>query len=161
MKRFLFSLFAVVGLVLAPLHASDLSITAANVVPSAAARKSSATAGATVAAGQLIYIDASDSNKAKLADTDSATAAVRTVAGIAVNSAASGQTLEYVYYDPALAIGSGRTANMVLIASATAGGIAPVADLTTGWYLNVIGVVKTTGGTIFFQVPGLATGVAQ
>lgn len=144
---------------------ADLSITAANVVPSSAAIIHSATAGATITAGQLIYIDSSDLDsrsrgKAKLADANSGTSAVRSVAGIAINGASSGQPVDYVSRDTALVIAaSGLTAGTIYGLSATAGGIAPSADFTTGWYPSVIGIAKSTT-TIDFMAPGLVVGAA-
>lgn len=148
------------------LPAVDIVITASAVVPSANARIASAPCGATIAAGQLIYLDSTDvdalgRSKAKLSDCNSATAAVRAVAGMAINSAGAGQEVSYVYYDPALVIAaSGLTANNILILTATPGGIAASADLTTGWYLVVVGVVKS-GTTIFFSAPGHYSSVAS
>jgi hypothetical protein len=145
---------------------ADLSITASAVVPSASAQINEAFAGATITAGQLIYLDSTDLDtksrpKAKLADCNSATAGVRSVAGIAINGASAGQRVSYVYHDPALVIAaSGLTANTILVLSATAGGIAPAADVTTGWYLSVIAVVKS-GTTIYFSAPGLPSGAAS
>jgi hypothetical protein len=162
MKRFLLSLFLAVS---ALSQAADISITAANVVPSSSAVIRYATAGATVTAGQLVYLDTADTDaqgigKAKLSDANGA-AALRVVDGIAVNSASAGQVIAYVVYDPALVIAaSGLTANQILLSSATAGGIAPSADLTTGWYLTVVGVVKS-GTTIFFRAPGHVSGAAS
>lgn len=145
--------------------AADISITAANVVPSSNAVISQGTAGATIAAGQLIYLDGDDTDsngkgKAKLSDCDSATATIRVVDGIAINSASAGQPLVYVTFDPNLTIGGSQTANVILILSSTAGGIAPSADLTTGEYLICIGVVKTAT-TIYFRAPGLISGAAS
>lgn len=127
---------------------------------------SNAPCAATINAGQLIYLDSTDLDaqgraKAKLADCNSATAAVRAVAGIAIVSTVAGGELVYVYYDPALVIAaSGLTANTVFVLSATPGGLAPVADVTTGWYPSIIAVAKS-GTTIFFSAPGLFTGVAS
>lgn len=155
----LLSAFAVVS------HAADLTITAANVVPSNNAVVRYATAGATIAAGQLIYLDAADLDvnnfgKAKLSDANGAVA-LRVVEGMAVNSASAGQRVSYVSHDPALVIAaSGLTTNMVLISSATAGGVAPVADLTTGWYLHAVAVVKNAT-TIYFRAPGLVSSAAN
>lgn len=146
-------------------HAADLSITAANVIPSRNAIIAQATAGATITAGQLIYIDSTDLDtqsrgKAKLADANSATAAVRSVAGIAINSAASGQQVSYVVRDTALQIASsGLTAGAIYGLSATAGGLAPSADFTTGWYPSVVAIAKSTT-TIDFMAPGLVVGAA-
>jgi hypothetical protein len=166
MNRFLFAALSAVALFSCSLsRASDLSITASAVVPSANAVKSTYTAGATITAGQLIYLDTADVDaqgigKAKLSDANGATA-LRVVDGIAINSASAGQSVTVVTYDPALVIAaSGLTANTILISSATAGGVAPSADLTTGWYLTVIGVVKS-GTTIFFRAPGHVSGAAS
>lgn len=148
-----------------PAMATDVSITASAVVPSSNAVVRYATAGATITAGQLIYQDTSDTDaagqgKAKLSDANGATA-LRVVDGIAINSASAGQIVAFVTYDPALQIAaSGLTANTILISSATAGGLAPSADLTTGWYLTVVAVVKS-GTTIFFRAPGLVSGAAS
>lgn len=144
---------------------ADLSITAANVVPSSAAILNQATAGATITAGQLIYIDSSDLDsrsrgKAKLADANSGTSAARSVAGIAFNSASAGQQVDYVVRDTALQIAaSGLTAGTIYGLSATAGGLAPSADFTTGWYPSVVAIAKSTT-TIDFFAPGLVVGAA-
>jgi hypothetical protein len=160
MKRLLFAfLLGLSSLV----SAADITVTAANVVPSASAHRVEATAGATIAAGQLIYLDATDVDthgrgKAKLSDADGGTAAVRVVDGLAINSASAGQPVFYVTFDPDLTIGGTQTVNTILIQSSTAGGIAPAADLSTGEYLTVVGVVKSTT-KIYFRVPGLMSGV--
>lgn len=166
MKRLLLAACALAVLSTSQLaQATDVSITAANVVPSVNAVKRTYTAGVAITAGQLVYLDKADTDangfgKAKLADANGATA-LRVVDGIAVNTAAAGQDVTVVSYDPALVIAaSGLTANTILISSATAGGLAPSADLTTGWYLTVIGVVKN-GTTIFFRAPGLVSGAAS
>jgi hypothetical protein len=64
---------------------ADLTITAASVLAGSGAKKVNGTAGATITAGQAVYLDSAD-NEYKLADNDSATAAVRTVAGIALHA---------------------------------------------------------------------------
>lgn len=163
MKNLLLALLLLVS-VIAPALATDVSITAANVVPSASADIRSTTAGATITAGQLIYLDSADLDtkdrpKAKLSDANGASA-LRVADGIAVNNASAGQTINYVVSDTALVItASGLTTNNILILSATPGGVAPSADLTTGWYLNVIGVVKSAT-TISVRFPAIASGAA-
>jgi hypothetical protein len=72
---------------------ADYSITAANVLAGTGAVKENGVAGSTISAGQAVYKDASDSGKFKLADNDSATAAVRSFYGIALHGASSGQPL--------------------------------------------------------------------
>lgn len=137
---------------------ADISITASAVVPSSSAVIRRATAGATIAAGETIYLDTADLDsagigKAKLTDANGV-AALRVIDGMAANSASAGQPFEYVVYDPALVVGSGLTPNQVWISSATPGKVAPVADLTAGWYLTVVAVVKSAT-TIYFRAPGL------
>jgi predicted transcriptional regulator len=70
---------------------ADLSITAADVQPASDTRKKTVTAGATITAGQAVYLDTTDSNKAKLADASAQASSV--AEGIALHGAASGQPL--------------------------------------------------------------------
>lgn len=143
---------------------ADITITAANVVPSAAAlaRRKCAVAGATIAAGNIIYLDTAASNVAKLADANGASALIRTPVGMAINSASTGQPVEYIDYDDALVIGThGVTINTGILLSATAGGLAPVADLTTGWYGAMLAIAKTTTSIVFNCRSLMATGVAS
>lgn len=123
----------------ASLHATDVSITAANVAPSANAVLKRGVAGVAITAGQLLYLE-SATNTLKLADCDSATAEVRAVAGISINSAPAGGPLHYVVSDPALTLGGTSAKGTIYVLSATAGGITPAADLTTGWYPHVVAV---------------------
>lgn len=98
-------------------------------------------AGEAVAAGKVLYKNANDSNKLYLADANAALATAQAV-GVAMHAASTDQPIEY-------ATGgdldmSGLTVALVYIVSATAGGIAPVADLTTGWYSSVLGVALSS-----------------
>lgn len=124
----------------------DLSITASEVQPGTTdATFDQGTAGATITAGQTLYIDTSDSNKLKLGDCDSATAAVRTCAGIALHAALSGQPIRY---QTGGSITIGATAAMTVghtyLLSDTAGGIMPSADLEAGDYTSILGVATST-----------------
>jgi hypothetical protein len=121
---------------------ADITITAANVVAGASAQYYDTTAGATITAGQTVYIDASDSNKAKLADAN-ASSTTATVKGVALNGASSGQPVK-IQTSGSLTIGATITSGGVYVQSATAGGIAPVADLTTGWRTSIIGIGTST-----------------
>lgn len=125
-----------------PAPASDLSITAASVIPSSSAIVAHYTAGATITAGQLVYYDTTTST-VKLADAN-ASAAASTIRGIAVNGASSGQSINVCTYDPELTLGGTLTVGDVLFCSATAGGIAPAADVSSGWYVTVVGVVVSS-----------------
>jgi len=128
----------------AAVQAADITITAASVVPSASAKIQRGTAGVALTAGQLVYLESS-SNTLKLADANGASEEVRKVAGYTVNSAPIGGPVHYVVKDPALVLGGTTAKGTIYILSATAGGIAPAADLTTGWYPHVLAVgVSTT-----------------
>ena len=121
---------------------ADLSITAASVVAGSGARKVNGVAGATITAGQVVYLDSSDS-KYKLADNDSATAAVRSPAGIALHAASSNQPLTILTAGP-ITIGATVAAGDVYCMSSTAGGICPVADIAAGDYNTIIGIGTST-----------------
>lgn len=121
---------------------ADLTITAASVVKGTNAKTEAGTAGATITAGQVVYRDSSD-GKYKLADADSATAAVRSPRGIALNGASDGQPLT-ILTEGDVTIGATITAGVSYYLSDTAGGIAPYADLATGDYPTVIGIAKST-----------------
>lgn len=122
---------------------ADLSITAANVLQGTGATTKNGTAGATITAGQVLYKDAADSNKLKLADANGA-AALRVVAGIALHGAATGQPIAYLTAGPDFVPGATLVLNEVYVLSATPGGMMPDADLGTGHYATVLGIAKST-----------------
>jgi hypothetical protein len=121
---------------------ADLTITAANVVSGGGSRIIHGTAGATVTAGQAVYLDTGTSTY-KLADTDSATAAARSPAGIALNAAGSGQPVA-VHASGPLTIGATVAVGDVYYLSGTAGGLAPFADVAAGDYPCIIGICTST-----------------
>lgn len=121
---------------------ADLTITAANVVAGSGSKKATGTAGATITAGQVVYFDTTDS-KYKLADTDSATAAVRSPAGIALNGASNNQPLTVLTSGP-VTIGATVAVGDVYYLSGTAGGLAPFADVAAGDYPCIIGICTST-----------------
>ena len=121
---------------------ADFTVTAANVVPSTAARDT-LLAGEAITAGMAIYKKKSD-GKAYKAQSDG-TAEEATVIGIAINDAAAGQVVAY-QKSGSLTFGSiFGGAGKVVCASNTAGAIAPSADVTTGRRLSIIGY--TTSAT--------------
>jgi len=132
---------------------ADVTVTAADVVPGANAVYRDGIAGATVTAGQVCYVDATD-GRVKLADAN-ASAATANAVGIAVNGASSGQPVRLVVEDDDFTVG-GTVAKGVYVLSATAGGIAPVGDVTTGWYPVVLGVAISTSTLIVKLVRGTA-----
>lgn len=118
----------------------DLVITAASVV-TGSNKVVHGTAGATITAGQVVYLD--DATRSyKLADNDSGTAAVRSPAGIALNAAATGQPVS-VHTQGAITIGATLTGGVAYYLSGTPGGICPVADLATGDYPTFIGIATS------------------
>lgn len=108
-------------------------------------------AGATITQGQSVYLDTS-ANTWKLAQADGTAAeagsggttvsgVVGTV-GIALQSVSSGQRIEVAGPGCVVQMGAGAAipAGKVIVVSATAGGVAPVADIvTTGYYVTILG----------------------
>lgn len=143
-----------------PLAAADLTITPTSFLASNTALKQIGTAGATVTIGQPVYFDVTSSTW-KLADANlSATAAV--ASGLAGSAAASGQQFIVITADDNLTLGAtlSMTAPIYCL-SGNAGGIAPVADLTTGWYPSVIIIATSTTKCIFRPAAMRGTAAAQ
>lgn len=137
MRRRFLALASVLCLLAIPALAADVTVTAANVVPSSQARFITGRAGATITAGQPVYV--TGANVYYPADANASSPAYK-VAGIAVNGASVGQRIRICYYDPVFQPGFTSAAGTIYIASATAGGIAPSADAATGHYVTVLGV---------------------
>ena len=120
---------------------ADLTITAASVVPSDGYVATTGVAGETITRGQTLYLKAADTRYWKAdANASSATAAV---AGISLSDAAAGQAC-LVMTGGSITIGATITAGLIYVNSATAGGIAPSADLVTGWRTSILGVATST-----------------
>lgn len=120
---------------------TDISVTAANVVAGANAKKTPGTAGGTVTAGQPVYRDPT-SKKFLIADSDSATAAVRDAFGIALHGASLDQPL-MVQTEGDINLGATLVVGKTYVLSDTPGGIMPVDDLETGDYPTVLGVASS------------------
>ncbi len=119
---------------------ADLTITAASVIAGADSRVQNGTAGATITAGQVVYLDAAD-QRFKLADSDGA-AGLRAPVGIALNGAANGQPLA-VLRSGDITIGATLSPGVTYYLSDEPGALCPFADLATGDYPIVIGLAKT------------------
>jgi len=129
---------------------ADLAITAANVKASANSTTNSGIAGEAITAGQPVYSDASDEKKLKLADSNDLD--LTNVIGIALNDAAADQPVNYVRKDPSLTIGATVAIGEVYVLSSTAGGVAPVADLSAGQEAVIMGVgISTTQIAVDFS----------
>lgn len=121
---------------------ADLSITAANVIAGSNATKRPGIAGATITAGQVVYLDQTTTGKWLHADGDEDTVAERggAVVGIALNGASDGQPL-MVQTDGDITLGAATmTAGVTYYLSDAAGGICPLADLATGDYYTIVGI---------------------
>lgn len=110
---------------------SDLSITASQVQAGTNADFFDGTAGATVTAGQPVYLDATD-NLLKLADAD-ASLAKANVKGIALHGASLGQPLR-TQTDGTLTLGAGAApvVGKVYKLGLTAGSWSPIEDMDAG-----------------------------
>jgi hypothetical protein len=117
---------------------ANLTQTAATVKASSKATKKDGIAGATIVAGNVLYLDEAD-NKLKLADANGV-ASGRIVAGIALNGSSDGQPVKYATSDPALVLGATLVVGQDYMLSDTPGAIAPVSDAVSGDYVTVLGV---------------------
>lgn len=124
---------------------ADISITAANVIAGSNAKKRAGIAGATITAGQIVYLDQASTGKWLLADADGASAAIRggETVGIALNGASDGQPID-VQTEGDITIGGTLTAGTAYYLSDDPGGICPLADVTGGDYYVLLGLAKST-----------------
>lgn len=125
---------------------ADISITASDVVAGSGAPTKTGTAGAAIAAGDVVYLDTATTGKWQLADSDAASAAARggtANTGIALNSAAANQPLVVQIGGP-ITLGSVLTAGTAYYLSGTAGKICPLADVSGGEYYVLLGLAAST-----------------
>ena len=135
---------------------ADLTVTAASVLSGSGAKLRYGTAGAALTAGQVVYYDTSTTSY-KLADNDSATAAVRSPVGIALHAAGSGQPITVQTAGP-ITIGATTAVGVVYCLSSTAGGICPSADIAAGDYNSILGIgTSTTVINLNIQEAGAVT----
>lgn len=127
---------------------ADLSITAANIIAASGAVTRYGTAGATITAGDIVYLDTTD-NEYKLPDADAWTDTANVY--MALNGASDGQPLT-VLQSGDVAMGSILTAGTAYYLSGTAGGIMPAADLTTGDEVVQVGIAKSATTLAFRPV---------
>ena len=118
---------------------ADLTVTAANVVKGSNAKTEIGLFGATVLAGHAVYADPADSNKFKLADADSATAAVRSTRGVALNGGSNNQPA-VIQTEGLITIGATVAVGTVYVQSDAPGGIRPAADNGRGDFVTVLGI---------------------
>jgi hypothetical protein len=124
---------------------ADISVTAANVLASAnCAPDKSHNYGATVTAGQVVYLDSN--GKWQLTDANASAAGnnANSTIGIALVGGANNQpgvvATKDIYFTP----GATLTNGIAYYVSSNAGAIAPVADIAAGNYGTVIGIARST-----------------
>lgn len=138
---------------------ADLAITASQ-VKHVSGPKGSGKAGATVTAGQGVYLDAY-TQKVLLADAN-VSAAAAAMSGVALNGASDGQEVDYAMPGAIVDMGAGAApaAGKIWIVSDAAGGWSPHTDVTT----PAVGEFCTVGfvgiGNNRVLVIGAASGVA-
>ncbi len=124
---------------------ADLAITASQVKAGAGAVEGTGVAGATVTAGQSVYEDATD-GRIKLADANLSLAAAK-AKGVALHGALANQPIRYQKGGKAIVGAAAAPAKgTIYVVSGTAGGIAPAADLVSGWHATILGVGDGDGG---------------
>lgn len=125
---------------------ADLSITAASVAPSTGATTVSGTAGETITAGMSVYLNAAAPPrwmKAQCDGTDLQSGYGSQGVGIARHGSLDGQPIT-VQTGGKITIGATVAQGTMYGISATAGGICPMADLTTGNYVTPLGLATST-----------------
>jgi hypothetical protein len=132
---------------------ADLTVTAASVLWTSG-NKTSGVAGEALTAGQSVYLKASDSKIWK-AQCDGTSAEAEAV-GVALHAAGANQPIVYATQGSVINIGATTAKTTTYMVSATAGGVAPQADLTSGQYITRLGYSTATDGT--FKIDIVATG---
>lgn len=136
---------------------ADITITAANCVRVAGSVNKNYNAGASITAGQSVYLKTSDSTwRLAQADGTAEEAGSGTIVGVALHAAASGQPLA-VQTDGTITIGGTVVAGTIYVVATTAGGIAPWADLATTNKVTVLGYATTSA---IIAINPIITGVA-
>jgi hypothetical protein len=135
---------------------ADLTITAANVAAAAGAtiQRAVADSGVTITAGKSVQIDSNGLGALAKADTIGDANSV----GIALNSCGPGQPFDYISggdLNPGATVAVGT---LYVVSAANAGGIAPMADLSTGNLVTLFGIATTASNIALNIWP---TGVAH
>lgn len=124
---------------------ADLSVVAADVLPVLNTTIMRGTAGATITAGQALYLNTSTGRYVQAQADDAAT---DHVVGIAAHGASNGQPIQIIT-GGTVDLGVTLTVGEIYVLSASAaGGIAPESDLTSTNYVSVIGVAQTADNMI-------------
>ena len=128
---------------------ADLTITPANVL-FIDGSKITGVAGAAITAGQSLYNDGTTSTL-KLAQCDG-TAAEAAVLGIALHAAGIGQPMTYAAHGSRINIGGTTVKTTTYMVAATAGGVAPQADLISTQRIVRIGYATDAAGAFTVDI---------
>jgi hypothetical protein len=130
---------------------ADLTVTPASVLWSSGnAPVSGYNAGASIAAGDALYLD-SVTSTLKLAQSDGS-AAEAAVVGIALNAAGSGQPVSYAPNGAVINIGATTAKTTTYMLSAAAGKVCPQADLVSTNKITRIGYATATDGSFVVDI---------
>lgn len=130
---------------------ADLTITATNVL-NISAPISAGLAGEAITAGQAVYLKAADGKLWKARSAAAGTTEEGNPVGIALNGGSAGQTIAYAANGGDINIGATTVKTTTYVLSATAGGIAPQADLVSTDKIVRIGHAKNTTGTLTVDI---------
>jgi hypothetical protein len=119
---------------------ADLTVSSSLVVTQPNAPFETGISGASLTAGMGAYLDPTDDRWKKAVATAQVTAAAR---GVITHNCSSGQPVR-VQTAEEISLGGGITVGQTYIVSTNAGGICPIADLTTGSWVTHVGVGATT-----------------
>jgi hypothetical protein len=135
---------------------ADLVVTATSVLWTSGP-KVTGVAGAAITAGQCLYLDSSTSTL-KLAQSDG-TAAEADAVGIALVGAGSGQPVVYAGHSAVINIGATTAKTTHYMVSATAGGVAPQADLVSTNKIVRLGYATATDGSFVVDIKNTGASV--
>lgn len=141
---------------------ADLSITASQIVQSTTTSHiEHGVAGEAITAGQPVYKLASDGKMYK-ADANASAASAAALGIATCNANAAGVAISWQKAGT-ITIGAAAsiTAGAIYFVSATAGGICPEADLTTGHYVTFLGVGTSSNGIAMPTQGPVVSGVAH
>ena len=133
---------------------ADITVTAGDVVADAGASTRNGIAGATITAGQAVYVHADGTIQPARANAE----ATAVLAGVALNGAATGQPVSYITRGTYTAGATVAAGTVYVLSAAAAGGIAPEADLVNPNRVSLLGVgISATK----IMVSRINTGVAH
>lgn len=124
--------------------AGEISITAASVAIASGSANKDNNAGATITAGQAVYLDTSSLWQLAQCDNTAAQAGSGLTFGISLHTSASGQPLA-VMVGGTITIGATVVAGTPYCFATTLGGICPFASLVSTNYVTFLGYASTTG----------------